>query len=59
MSVTFQSAVLALIVCLCATGLGQSAPKSDIPTHRATGTFDVKVTPLDPYNKDDKASSRL
>lgn len=28
-------------------------------SHRATGTFDVKVAPLEPYNKDDKAVGRL
>lgn len=28
-------------------------------SHRATGTFDVKITPLESYNKDDKAFGHL
>jgi Protein of unknown function (DUF3224) len=27
--------------------------------HRATGTFDVKVAPLEPANKDDKTIARF
>ena len=59
MSITFQSSALALISCLCAMSLVQSAPKSDGPMHRATGTFDVRVAPLEPYNKDDKSLGRF
>lgn len=46
-------------LCLAALAGAQSPDKKDAPmSHHATGTFDVKVAPLEPYNKDDKAIGR-
>jgi Protein of unknown function (DUF3224) len=42
-----------------ALAIAQSPAKKDIPmSHRVSGSFDVKVGPLEPYNKDDKAVGR-
>lgn len=36
------------------------SPRKDPPmSHRATGTFDVKIAPLTPYNQEDKALARF
>jgi hypothetical protein len=50
-----------LVITLCAltsNGLSQSSAEAQrsVPvSHHATGTFDVKVAPLEVYNKDDKS----
>jgi hypothetical protein len=42
-----------------ALAFAQSSPQKDAPMpHHVTGSFDVKVGPLEPYNKDDKAVGR-
>lgn len=58
MSNSFAIALLAL------TSLGhfQSQPESTrnrTVSSRATGTFDVQIAPLEPYNKDDKSLGRF
>jgi hypothetical protein len=48
---------LALVIAVCAAA--QTPNRKDSPmSHRAAGSFDVKVAPLEPYNKDDKALGR-
>lgn len=50
---------MALLLVTCASAQSTSPNRKDSPvSHRATGTFDVKVAPLEPYNKDDKALGR-
>lgn len=50
---------LLIALSLAVTMAAQTPAKKDAPmSHRATGTFDVKVAPLEPYNKDDKAIGR-
>ena len=50
-----------LIALLLAATIAAQTPKPKDPpmSHRAAGTFDVKTTPLESYNKDDKAMSHL
>jgi len=47
------------LVALAAAQTQTPARKDAAMSHRATGPFDVKVAPLDPYNKDDKTLSRF
>ena len=51
---------LLLVTALAALCAAQTTKPTDAPvSHRATGSFDVKITPLESYNKDDKAFGRL
>ncbi len=51
---------LLIALSLAVTIAAQTPAKKDAPmSHRATGTFDVKVAPLESYNKDDKALGHL
>lgn len=47
------------VVSLAAAQTQGPASKDAAMSHRATGSFDVKVAPLDPYDKDDKTLSRF
>jgi len=51
-------AVAALLIASIAAAQTSSPRKESPVSHRAIGTFDVKVAPLEPYNKDDKALGR-
>jgi hypothetical protein len=55
------SFVLACVLLLLAPAGAQSKPKSQETSvsHRATGTFEVKLAPLAPYNQDDKSLARF
>lgn len=47
-----------LLTALAASQTASPTRKDSPVSHRATGTFDVKVAPLEPYNKDDKGIGR-
>jgi len=52
--------LLLVALALAALCAAQSSKPKDAPmSHRATGSFDVKITPLDSSIKDDKAFGRL
>jgi|SRR5919109_294718 hypothetical protein len=48
-----------LLLAVLAAGQTSTAEPKGTMSHRASGTFDVKVAPLEPYNKDDKAIGRF
>jgi hypothetical protein len=52
-------AIVLLLAVRVAAQTSTAKPKDSAMSHRAAGTFDVTVTPLEPYNKDDKAIGRL
>ena len=55
-----MSRLLLVTLALAALAAAQTPKAKDSPvSHRATGTFDVKITPLDSSIKDDKAFGRL
>jgi hypothetical protein len=59
-SVLFRFAIAVLALAAFASAQSQSQPLRSSPMpHRATGTFNVQVAPLDPYNKDDKSLGRF
>ena len=51
-------AVITVVLTLAAQQSQSSGKESSMP-HRATGTFDVKIAPLSPYNQDDKSLGRF
>src|SRR5579885_3226115 len=50
---------LLALFALAALGQSPSSPETQKSAHRATGTFDVKVAPLEAYDKDDKSLGRF
>jgi hypothetical protein len=51
--------VLVVLAALAYTQTKQPEPRNTPLPHRASGTFDVKVAPLEPYNRDDKLLGRF
>ncbi len=55
-----RTLLIALTLVALAGAQTQTPARKDAATsYRATGPFEVKVAPLDPYNKDDKTLSRF
>lgn len=55
-----RTLLIALTLVVLAAAQSQTAARKDAAmSHRATGRFDVKVAPLDAYNRDDKTLSRF
>ena len=55
-----RTGLIVLTLVAFATVQAQTSARKDAAmSHRATGLFEVRVAPLEPYNKDDKTLSRF
>jgi hypothetical protein len=59
MRIPFAFAVALLVLIMSAGAQSHPEPKESSMSHRATGTFEVKLAPLAPYNQEDKSLGRF